>query len=789
MTTPHTTTTTTTVPVPAAPAKDPNMTPTTNPTPPKDRDLPRRRRARNAVIAGIAAAIGSLAMTAGPAVADDCPNATLRAQNNSTSLPECRAYELVTSPFKEGFAIVNQPTYTDNAVAYTSLGNFAGNGMGALGNQYVARRTATGWQTTASNPSGPDYVSSFSARGGAEALSADLGSSLWLMRRTNQSDDLMDYYLRTPDGVFTRIGPAANPATRPPGSPGTGSPFPLDSPGVPNVSSDLSHVVFGVPPTVAFPGDSSTGTILYEYVGTGNDRPRLVGVDNTGALVSTGGTCANGISNDGRVVFFQPPCGGTVWARINGTTSIHMSASACTRVCTGSDDAGFQGMAVDGSRAFFTTSAQLVDGDTDQTSDLYACDIPPGTPAPVVPFNRCAALTEVSGAATGADVQNAVGVSKDGSRVYFFATGVLASNHGFHDAAAVAGDHNLYLWQKDAAHPSGETVFVGKVDLSFSAVSDDGRYLAFSTSDALVTAGPGADTDTAADLYRYDAQTETIQRLSTTTSGAGGDQAGADVVFNGPRAMAADGRTLVFQTSEQLAPHDTDTASDVYEWHDGQVSAITTGGAQESAISPSGNNVFFNTSQPLTAADSDTNFDLYTARINGGLDLTQPTPCTEDQCRAASSAPPALATPPPNVSGGVAVPDVDPVFSLRAVTVAQRKRLAATGRVTLTGAANTPGTVSATATVTIGGKLVGVGSARRVMAAPGTFKLNLELSKRARTQLAAKGKLAVKITVRDSKVALPRSTTLKLTHAKTKNRAAKSSLVAGAAIAVGKVPS
>jgi hypothetical protein len=787
MTTPHTTT----VPVPAAPAKDPNMTPTRNghhPTPPHGRN--RRRRAITTLLAAAAATIGATALTAGPALADDCPNATLRAQNNSSDLPDCRAYELVTSPFKEGFAPANRPTYTDNAVGYVSLGNFAGNGTGALGNQYVARRTATGWQTTAPGPSGPDYVSSFIGHSGAEALSADLGSSLWLMRRADQSTDLIDYYLRTPDGAFTRIGPAINPATRPPGSPGTGSP--LSSPGLPLVSQDLSHVLFSLLPRLTFPGDPSTGDNLYEYVGTGNDRPRLVGVDNTGALVSAAGTCANGMSSDGRVVLFDPNCsapGDGLWARIDGTTSIDMSASACTRACTGADDAVFAGMAVDGSRAFFTTSAQLVDGDTDQTSDLYACDIPPGTPAPVVPFNRCAGLTEVSGAATGANVQNAVGLSKDGSRVYFFATGVLASNHGFHDAAAVAGDHNLYVWQQDSPHPAGETVFVGKVDLSSSAVSDDGRYLAFSSSDALLTAGPGADTDTAADLYRYDAQTQTIQRLSTTTSGDGGNQAGADVVFIGPRQMAADGRTLVFQTSEQLSPHDTDTASDVYEWHDGQVSEISSGGAEESEITASGQNVFFKTSQPLTAADSDTNFDLYTARIDGGLDLTQPTPCTEDQCRGASSAPPGFARPHSGVSGGVAVPDADPAFSLRAVSAAQRKRLAGTGRVTLTVTANTPGTVSAVATVTIGGRAVGVGSARRVMALPGTFKLTLRLSNRARARLAAKGRLAVKIVVRDSRVALPRSATLRLTHAKTKKRAAKSSLVAGAAVAVGKVRS
>ncbi len=34
-----------------------------------------------------------LGLSAAPALAEDCPNAALRAENNSTRLPECRAYE------------------------------------------------------------------------------------------------------------------------------------------------------------------------------------------------------------------------------------------------------------------------------------------------------------------------------------------------------------------------------------------------------------------------------------------------------------------------------------------------------------------------------------------------------------------------------------------------------------------------------------------------------------------------------------------------------------------------
>jgi hypothetical protein len=749
------------------------------------------RRALRGIALWVVTVVAGLALSGGSAMADDCPNAALRAQNGSSGLPDCRAYELVTPAFKEGFG-PESATYTDgDAIGYVSTGNFSGNGMGAGFNQYVARRTATGWQTVSYNPGGPAWAPLVSS--GAEALSADLGSSLWRMRRADQSTELLDYYVRDPDGVFTRVGPALNPANSPPGAPGTDG-FAGDFPIVRAVSQDLSHVVFAVTAGPGqFPGDTS-GLGLYEYVGTNNDRPQLVGVDNTGQLISSAGTCSDGLSADGRVVFFEPNCGGgSVWARINGTTSIEMSASRCTRtaadpggVCTGPDDASFAGKAADGSRGFFTTSKQLVNGDVDQTNDLYACDIPAGNPAPDDdPANPCDALTQVSGGATGADVESVYRVSGDGSTVYFLAQGVLAANQGADGVTAVAGDHNLYVWRKDAAHPGGAVTFIARLDdggLS-SATTGDGRYFVFSTSTALIGSGPGADTDTATDVYRYDVGTGALLRLSTSSSGGGGNDSAFSAVQSPAGPMTSDGGRVIFETAEPLSPLDADTASDVYEWHDGEVSRITSGGTGaddvttdlRAAISASGKDIFFETSRALTGADADTNFDVYSARVDGGFDLTPPPVCdiADDRC-SGRSAPPALAGLSSNPGAVAPKVGVAPVFSLRAVSAAQRKQLAVTGRLTLTVTANVAGTVSARATATISGRSLGVGSTRRVMGAAGSVKLTLILAKRARTRLAAAGRLTVRVVVSHSKVALPRSTTLKLTHARAKRRAAVS---------------
>ena len=203
------------------------------------------------------------------------------------------------------------------------------------------------------------------------------------------------------------------------------------------------------------------------------------------------------------------------------------------------------------------------------------------------------------------------------------ATGILATNHGANDAAAVAGDDNLYVWQKDPSHPSGQTTFVGRLDPGdaglwngdalgrMAQTTDDGRYLVFSSYAQLVDSGPTADTDAAEDVYRYDADTGSIVRLSTTTSGDGGNSDGldatiqpipyrADVGLSAREriAMSADGSEVVFSTNEALSPDDTNGASDVYEWHDGQVSLVSGGrpsllNSLVAFITASGNDIYF----------------------------------------------------------------------------------------------------------------------------------------------------------------------------------------------------
>ena len=612
--------------------------------------------ARLAGSLAVLAVFGTLAGSAAPAFAAECPNEQLRIENNSTRLPECRAYEIVSAPYKEGFAPVSSVAsggkFTDDGTfAYLSLGNFAGDGMGATqGNNYIATRTPTGWVSTSPNPSGPAFQSNL---GGALAFSADLGSSVWEMRLPGESSEIEYLYVRRLDGSFTRVGPLTDPATTPPGTPGTVNQIG----GFPLVSEDLSHIVFG---------DS-------EYVGTGNEwPPKRVTVDNAGEDI---GGCPVDISNDGRVVFFIRGCGTSqLWARLGASTSVEASASECTRtagdpggVCNGPGEVLFSGAASDGSRVFFTTTQQLVNGDTDQTGDLYACDIPSGTPAPVGLANPCVSLDEISGAGSKAEVENAVRVSADGSRVYFVARGVLAANTDALGEPAVAGDNNLYVSQIDAEHPAGQTTFVAKLavndlETNSAQATADGRYLVFSTANRLLP----SDTDEERDVYRYDADTHQLLRLSTDTSGTGGNSPGFE--FLPTTAIDADASTVIWQTSEALAAADTNGQPDIYAWHDGRVSLISSGRpylenptANYAAITPSGTDIFFTTTAQLTAADGDTNSDIYDARIEGGFTFASPPRCDGEGCQGTITATPAApaAAASSTFDGPAGVPPTD----------------------------------------------------------------------------------------------------------------------------------
>ncbi len=658
------------------------------------------------------------------AFADGCPNSIVREQTGSTGLPDCRAYEMVSPPYKQGFPITAPIRFTDDGVmSFRSLGVFAGNAMAGPANLYHARRSAVGWVTSSLDPPGSIYETSAGANAtGVIDESSDLRWSLWRMYRRDSASPVLGFWLRGPDGVFTRVGDGVFTSG---GSAG-----------------DLSHVIVGTS----------------EYVRTGSAwLVRPVAVDNDGLSVAN---CLREISPDGRVIVFARGCDGGVdsqlWARVGGSASVEVSGSECTReaddvggLCNGASPVVYGGGALDGSRLFFTTTRQLVNGDVDQTSDLYACDIPDGVPVPVGVSNPCDALTEVSGAASGARVENVVSVSEDGSRVYFVAQGVLADNLDVSGVGALAGAENLYVWQRDSGHPAGQTRYVARLrdgnDLTRAQMTPDGRYLLLVTTNKLTS----DDTDDAKDAYRYDAVTHVIVRVSSSVAGGGGNthNPGSDVSIPAEPAVSADGSTVIFDTAEALSLSDVNGVDDVYSWRDGQVSLISAGGGNAVGVTPSGRDLFFRTAAQVLGADGDANADLYDARLGGGFAPAQaPPPCSGDQCQSLRSRPPSLSGPPVVGSGG-GVAEVLPVFLVQAVSPAQRRAAARTGVLSIRVKSNSAGRFTAIANAKFKGRNRRVAFTSPIAKKAGTVKIRLSLSGAARQWLRSGRPLRVKLSV------------------------------------------
>ncbi len=622
-----------------------------------------------------------------------CSNEELRKENNSLGLPECRAYEQVTYPNKQGFGSDFIDFNGGDALQYESgAENLANSGLGLINskNQYVAVRSAAGWKTIAdlNGPTGsPFSAPNFFGRplegtNGAGLFtpylySADLRSSIMPVHRVGGPPGY-GAYLRRPDGSLELVGVGDARSS-------------LIEPTLFGVSDDLTHVVISAPI-----GQTSWGPGVYEFIGTGNDEPRRVDVDNLGGAVSE---CPNGfgtvarattVSNDGRVIVFnvngtdgtcanvspdEQGVAGDLWARVDGTTSYDISASLCTRAnCNAPAPATFQGAAKDGSRIFFTTTQQLLDSDTDQGNDLYACDIPTTPHAPVDPANPCSALTRVSAAAGKAEVQKALSVSDDGSTVYFTAEGVLADNEDALGEEALPGDRNLYVWRTDPAHPAGHSAFVGRLpegDGSVAQTTPDGRYLVLQTRGSLID----TDTDSALDIYRYDAASAELARVSTAVSGTGGNGEVFDATLgslngqskgsertptphNSHPAISDNGELIVFATGEALSPLDGNGEADAYLWKAGHLlgSVAPLVGRRKEIngevviddgqvfIDGSGQNIYVQTAARLTATDVDVDLDVYDVRVGGGFAQHQ------EGCAGETCQPGATPVPPRKAS-------------------------------------------------------------------------------------------------------------------------------------------
>jgi hypothetical protein len=440
----------------------------------------------------------------------------------------------------------------------------------------------------------------------------------------------------------------------------------------------------------------------------------------------------NAVAAGGREIFFTsgvPNHEGDhqLFVRLGGARTVEVSrplSEKCAEEipCTGAGErarAAFMGASEDGSKVFFTstlaTSAKpLVPGDTDVSNNLYMARIgcPEGAPSCEVSERVVTSLVQVSHDPNGGEAgvqQSVVRLAPDGSRAYFVATGDLlgaaqrTALEGEGRPVPHVGADNLYVYEPDPEREGQfKTVFIADLCSGFElsgAVQDarcpsrtgtdaslwvdalgeaqtagaDGRFLVFATYAQLTS----SDTDAARDVYRYDAATGALERVSGGEAGA--DANGNDSSFDAniapghwglegvrfqyemnSRAVSEDGSRIVFTSAEPLSPAAINGLSNVYEWHkepgwsEGVVSMVSSGSGSEpvtdTVISPDGRDVFFVTAVGLVAQDTDGAPDVYDARLEAPGEgfpavAAERQPCSGDACPGPLTNPAPLLVP------------------------------------------------------------------------------------------------------------------------------------------------
>lgn len=575
------------------------------------------------VLAGLFVSLQSFeaatALAAGDATKAACPNEAM--PGFRSYLPDCRAYELVSPSFKDGFPVFLETLTADGGrLKALSVGHFAdATGPRCTLIRYDLARGASGWTTTPFADA-PLTEFAYTDPPGSECQFplSDEGAVLLELRPVSHSVYERDLYLRRPDGSLTSVGPMLPPSGFPSTPTGTGE-APEGEPGAFDLlgaSRDLSHVLFTLeplspsllPPGIAtqlWPSDTTMlkpieggggASSLYEYVGTGNTVPTLVGVDNSGHLISDCGTelgdggsastrnHLNAISADGSRVFFTSigasggvECGGVVgplppveelFARVGGFHTVAVSEPSAlspappnegcsTPECTASTtepanfrDANFEGASADGARVFFTSPQQLLDRATqdpnpkDSAVNQGRCEAPVGANGCNLyeyefvngTEGRLKLLSGGDSSGLGPEVQGVAGISEDGSHVYFVAKGVLTR-----EPRGDEGEEELCLKE------------LSPVEKSEEETTKEGRCRPKKEQNNLYV----IDTSTG--------KTAFIATLSPSDS-AQWPFNGESSNHHGPMEVTDDGRSLVFTSREHLTAGDSSVVQQVFRY-------------------------------------------------------------------------------------------------------------------------------------------------------------------------------------------------------------------------------
>jgi hypothetical protein len=586
-----------------------------------------------------------------------------------------------------------------SAVAYMgSPSEHGGTGQegAGLGNQYVARRTASGgWSATDVDPASSDKGDVPVYQG----FSSDLSTGFLV------SNGLVPLAAGAPGEAFSVLyahGFSSNSyealiKTKPPHR----SPEEFEAPdnpapgGVRQVayagsSSDLTHNLFmandaltanaedGGPQENNLYDTSAGTTALVNILPDGSTEANAMfgGPALASDSRSNQPILPHDISEDGSRIFWTNLNDHDLYVREHDTApqspvvegSCTDSTDACTTLIA--KEAQFWNATSDGSKVLYSSEG-----------DLYEHDLTSGQTIDLAPHG---------------ELKGVVAASEDLSYVYFVANAALAPGAKPQECVEAQASEtfcNLYVAHigeptrfigllgggDNYAYPESATggsdgPWQGGLGNSEAEATPDGAHLLFTSKSSLLT---GYENKGSGQVFLYDYDSSSLSCVSCNPSGETVHNEGesysnsaflpvSHLATAAPHWMSDDGDEVFFDDVDPLVPQDTNGQTDVYEWErDGSGSCtqsrgciylLSDGTAPEGSFligsSTNGDDVFITTRSQLVPEDENENIDVYDVRADAVKPPEVPQ-CTGSGCQGLPSTPPIFATPPSVTYNGV----------------------------------------------------------------------------------------------------------------------------------------
>ena len=625
---------------------------------------------------GLLLACSTFGLLSAATISDACPTETeqiRKVELNAGRLPDCRAYEQVSPVDKNTTDAMGRPGYVQSSssgesVTYYSAAPFPGIAASSEFPQYLSTRTDAGWPLQGLN---------LPAEAGSESelygLTEDNEETIAGVRPEFEERFLLapgaevghtNAYVRdNATGEYKLLGTRVSEVTYADSTP------------------DGAHVLFTSTGHELVPGvvNEFEEPYLYEW---DRETGRISFVGYVNGEVPESGTVAGSNENDAERTYTQDTLsenGSRIFFSEKGRNEkVYIREPEADRTVEVSEGAAqWRAATPDGSKAFYTENGNLYGYNVETATHIAITEGPAG-------------------------VLGVLGVSEDGSYVYFAATGVLSTNENGNKQKAEVGPENANLYEWRDGSPASITFIAtlskgtgdytdwegnvrdapGTSDQGFksSRVSAGRARLLFSSTNQ-VTDYDNGDRD---EIYLYD-PTESLSptnprcvscnptgaRASHPTFLSNNNLDSAPIFHNSfmTRNLSANGARVFFQTAEALLPQQaTDGQENVYEWEQEGAGSCNVGEGDENGgclylissgqsagpsyfgdASEEGEDVFFFTRQSLVSQDQDQNVDIYDAREDGGIAAQNPaspeTPCESETCRGVLTSGPVFGAP------------------------------------------------------------------------------------------------------------------------------------------------